>query len=124
MTIDLYGFTCERSPEHTLIAIRGELDIASTPSLRIALYAALRDPGPVVVIDLAEVTFCDASGLALLVGAYRRTRARGTAVVLAAPRPQVRRMLKATRLDRAFTVRTSVAEALSVTGAGPRITAA
>jgi anti-sigma B factor antagonist len=103
------GLSREQRADHTVIALDGELDIASTPSLRERLHAALADAaaastGPRVVVDLSGVTFCDASGLALLVDARRRTGPGGT-VVLAGPRPQLLRLLRVTGLDRVFTVR-------------------
>jgi anti-sigma B factor antagonist len=105
------GLSRERLPGHVLITLRGELDIATTPSLRDRLHAALQDPGPLVVIDLSQVTFCDASGLALLVGARRRTEPKGTTLVLAAPSAQLAKMLGVTGLHSAFTIRRSVASA-------------
>ncbi|MDL4815277.1 STAS domain-containing protein [Actinomadura opuntiae] len=98
------GLSRERFADHTVIALSGELDIASAPSLRERLRAALADAGPRVVIDLSGVTFCDVSGLGLLVGARRRTGPDGT-VVLASPRPTMARLLNVTGLDRTFTVR-------------------
>lgn len=103
------GLSREQRADHTVIALDGELDIASTPSLRERLHSeladvALADPGPRVVLDLSGVTFCDASGLALLVDARRRTGPGGT-VVLDGPRPQLLRLLRVTGLDRVFTVR-------------------
>ncbi|QKG24308.1 STAS domain-containing protein [Actinomadura verrucosospora] len=94
----------EQHAGHTLIALGGELDIASAPSLRERLRVALIDAGPHVVIDLSGVTFCDVSGLALLIGARRRIGPGGT-LVLAGPRPQMVRLLHVTGLDRAFAVR-------------------
>ncbi|TDC96577.1 STAS domain-containing protein [Actinomadura sp. 7K507] len=105
------GLSRERLGEHTIVAISGELDIATTPSLRERLNAALRDTGPHVVIDLSGVTFCDASGLALLVGARRRTQPRGVTLVLAGPRPQLNRLLRVTGLSRVFTVHPTVTAA-------------
>ncbi|MFI0352252.1 STAS domain-containing protein [Actinomadura sp. 9N407] len=105
------GLSRERLPGHVLITLRGELDVASTPALRERLHAALQDPGPLVVIDLSQVTFCDASGLALLVGARRRTEPKGVTLVLAAPSAQMTRMLGVTGLHGAFTIRRSVAAA-------------
>jgi anti-sigma B factor antagonist len=98
------GLSRERFAEHTVITLTGDLDIASTPSLRERLHIALRNTGAHVVIDLSGVTFCDASGLALLVGARRRTEPRGTTVALAAPRPQLAKLLHVTGLFRVFTV--------------------
>ncbi|MFD0683488.1 STAS domain-containing protein [Actinomadura fibrosa] len=105
------ALTRERFTDHTVVALHGELDAASVPHLRERLHTVMRDPGPLVVIDLSGVTFCDSSGLAMLVGARRRTEARGAGVVLAAPDPHLTRLLSMTGLRDAFTVRGSVAEA-------------
>lgn len=93
-----------RLPGHTVIAIRGDLDIGTTAALRDRILTVLKDTAASVIIDLSEVSFCDASGLALLVGTRRRAGLYGVNVVLAAPRPSVRKLLHITGLDRAFTI--------------------
>jgi anti-anti-sigma factor len=117
------GLRREQLADHTVIAITGDLDISSTPSLRERLNAALVDTGPLIVIDLSGVTFCDASGLALLIGARRRTEPKGVAIVLMAPRPQMARLLRVTGLSRIFAVRPS-AEAAPLPSDGVRSAAA
>jgi anti-sigma B factor antagonist len=57
------------------------------------------------------VSFCDASGLALLVGAQRRARLHGLTVILAAPPPKMSKLLRITGLDRAFTIHATLAAA-------------
>lgn len=104
-----------RLPGHTVIAVRGELDIATTAGLRDRILTILADTSTPVVIDLSAVTFCDASGLALLVGTQRRARLHGVAVTLAAPRPAVRKLLRVTGLDRAFVIHPPLA-AVAVAG--------
>ncbi|REE96714.1 STAS domain-containing protein [Thermomonospora umbrina] len=104
--------TSRRVPGHLVIALHGELDVASTTALREALLVALhRSAGTPVIIDLSEVSFCDAAGLALLVGADRRARLQGHPLALAAPRPQMSRLLHVTGLDHAFTVHATLADA-------------
>ncbi|WP_433227990.1 STAS domain-containing protein [Actinomadura formosensis] len=117
------GLTRERLADHTVIAISGELDIASTPSLRERLHVALRDVGAYVIIDLSGVTFCDASGLAMLVGARRRTQPNGAPVILTGPRRQPAKLLEVTGLLHAFTVRSSIPGARTA-DPGPRSAAA
>ncbi|WP_141580105.1 STAS domain-containing protein [Actinomadura sp. WMMA1423] len=117
------GLRRERFAEHTVITITGDLDISSAPSLRERLDVALRDAGPHVVIDLSGVTFCDASGLALLTGARRRAEREGASIVLAAPRPHMIRLLRVSGLSRMFAVRPSV-DAARASGAGVRPAAA
>ncbi|XRQ09820.1 STAS domain-containing protein [Actinomadura welshii] len=115
------GLTRERLNDRTVIAISGELDVTSTPFLREHLYAALRDSGAYVIIDLSDVTSCDTSGLAMLVGAHHRAAATGTTLALARPRPQPADLLRATRLHHVFMGRSSATDAQN---AGPDIRSA
>ncbi|TDB83101.1 anti-sigma factor antagonist [Actinomadura sp. KC216] len=117
------GLTRERLSDHTVIAVSGALDSASTPFLRERLHVALRDPGMYVIIDLSGVTSCDASGLAMLVGARRRMEANGTPLTLARPRPRTARLLRSTGLLHAFSGRPRVGPARA-TGPDPRSAAA
>lgn len=105
------GLTREWFADHTAIAISGGLDAVPTPSLRDRLHAALQDTGAYLIVDLSSVTFCDASGLAMLVGACRRTEPKGTAVVFAGPHPQAARLPEITGPLSTLTMRSSIAEA-------------
>lgn len=100
-----------RLPGHTVIAVRGELDIATTAALRDRILMVLAGTTVPVIIDLSAVSFCDASGLALLVGTQRRARLQGVSVALAAPRPVVSKLLRITGLDRAFVIHPTLAAA-------------
>lgn len=84
--------------------LRGALDIAAAPTVREHLRATL-DAMPAtrgLTVDLSHVPFCDASGLAVLVGAYRRARASGITMTLTGAQSQVTRVLHVTGLDRVF----------------------
>ena len=109
------GLAVLRRPAHTIARLRGDLDIATAPALRerLAGLLRLRMPMPLLVLDLAEVWFCDAAGLAVLVGTQRRATSLGTTLRLAAPRSQVARVLRATGLDRSFSIHATVADALA-----------
>ena len=96
---------------HTVIAICGELDLATTAPLRDRILTILKDTTSPVIVDLSGVSFCDASGLALLVGTQRRATMHGLTVALAAPRPNLHKLLRITGLDRAFTVHPTLAAA-------------
>jgi anti-sigma B factor antagonist len=100
-----------RLPGHLVIAVCGELDLATTAALRGRMFTALNNTTKPVIIDLSGVSFCDASGLALLVGVHRRAKLHGLTVILAAPRPNVSKLLRITGLDRAFTVHPTLAGA-------------
>ncbi|GAA4620028.1 STAS domain-containing protein [Actinoallomurus vinaceus] len=100
-----------RLPGHTVIAVRGDLDIATTATVRDRILTLLEDTTTPLVIDLSGVSFCDASGLAMLVGTKRRAGSQGLTVSLVAPCPTVRKLLRITGLDRAFAIHPTLASA-------------
>jgi len=106
-------------PACTVARLEGDLDIATTPALRERLLGLLSASVRLLIIDLSGVSFCDVAGLAVLIGTQRRARARGIAVRLAAPRPQVARLLRITGLDRSFTICATLADALPTEWRGP-----
>jgi len=73
---------------YTITAISGDLDIARVPAVREQLLGILGPHLSRIVVDLAGVTFCDASGLAVLIGASRRAWLLGGVLRLAAPPPR------------------------------------
>ncbi|PRY00740.1 STAS domain-containing protein [Allonocardiopsis opalescens] len=103
--------TTRRLPGHTLIALGGELDVATTAAVRDRIMHTLADAAGPVIIDLSEVVFADTSGLALLVGAQRRAEDGGFGLVLAGPPPRVRALLRLTGLDEGFIIHATAAEA-------------
>jgi hypothetical protein len=52
-----------------------------------------------IVVDLAQVTFLDSSGLALISGARRKAIDRGGNLVVCNPQPVVLRVMEITGLD-------------------------
>ncbi|WP_449060754.1 STAS domain-containing protein [Planomonospora algeriensis] len=99
-------------PPHTVVALHGEIDIATAPALRRRLLNALQHSTDLLVLDLSAVSFCDAAGLTVLIDVRRRAVASGITVRLAAPRPSVARLLHVTGLDRAFAVHPTLSSAL------------
>lgn len=97
---------------YTVVTISGELGIASAPVLREQLFGLLRPGASRIVIDLSEVIFCDASGLAVLVGASRRAGLLGGVLRLAAPAPLVATVLRLTGLHSRFEIFATVPEAI------------
>ena len=84
----------------TIAELTGELDIASAPALRDQLLSLLRPSSAPLVLDLSGVSFCDASGLAVLVNTGRRARLLGGFLRLAAVSPPADRVLNLTGLHR------------------------
>ncbi|GAB3085295.1 STAS domain-containing protein [Micromonospora schwarzwaldensis] len=95
----------------TVLEVRGELDMATSPQLHEALQRLVDAGTRQVVVDLAGVGFMDSSGLGALVVMFKALREAGGRLVLAAVRPPVRSVLAVTSVDRAIRVYDDVAEA-------------
>ena len=103
------------------MTISGEIDIASVPVLRERLIGLPRPQASRIIIDLSGVTFCDASGLAVLVGASRRAGLLGGVLRLAAPAPMMATVLRLTGLHSRFEIFATVSQAIgAVTHPGRR----
>jgi anti-anti-sigma factor len=90
----------------TVLRIHGELDIGTAEQLRRAAAPFLAAGGR-LVLDLSQVTFCDSTGLAVLVGFHKRLAAVGGGLELYAPVQRVQHLLTITGLNRVFPVRSA-----------------
>jgi anti-sigma B factor antagonist len=93
-----------RMPGHIVLTVRGELDVATTAGLRDQIAGIVDDATVPMIVDLSGVSYCDASGLAMLVGAQRRARLRGVIVAISEPSREVSELLCVNGLDHAFTM--------------------
>lgn len=85
-----------------VISVTGELDIATAEQA----YTYITDvidcwPAPVSV-NLAGLTFCDASGLGALARVARHAREAGRPLTLLSARPSLVKIMRITGLDRTF----------------------
>jgi anti-sigma B factor antagonist len=73
----------EERNEDAVVRLRGRLSIDSSPAFRDQLLAVLRRVSVKnVVVDLTEVSYIDASGIATLVEALKITRSRRKSLCL------------------------------------------
>jgi anti-sigma B factor antagonist len=81
------------------LTVRGEIDIATSPQLELALDKAIRDSTGAFVLDLSELEFLDSSGLNLMLRVRAAlARERRTLAIVCPPGP-VRRVIEIARLD-------------------------
>lgn len=85
-----------------LVTASGELDYHTGRQLRERLDEAPLRSGAVLILDLSGITYCDSTGVSVLVHAYRRTEAAGATLALAGAAPAIFRLLSFTGLDRLF----------------------
>jgi len=101
---------------HTLVfALRGSLDIATSPSVRAALTDA-SDGKQNVVVDLTQLEFLDSTGLGALIGAHRRATENGGSLRLVVREGPILRLLNITGLIRVLAVYHSLDDALADRG--------
>jgi anti-sigma B factor antagonist len=86
-----------------VVRVSGELDIRTCERLE-RTAGELADRGRLVALDVSELTFCDSTGLAVLVRLHKRAQAAGGELVLRSPVPRVRNLLTLTGLTRLFRV--------------------
>ncbi|MEU4695423.1 STAS domain-containing protein [Actinoplanes sp. NPDC023714] len=101
------------TPDAVLVAVRGNLDLDSAPSLAVCLDEALSRPEPRVVVDLSGVDFCDSIGLSTFVTGHNRAEAAGGWLRIAAPSEFLERLLNTLGLASRLGVYPSVADALA-----------
>jgi anti-anti-sigma factor len=98
---------------HVVIRLRGEIDIATSPGLRERLLGLLQPGMGLVILDMSGVSFCDASGLGMLVGSHHHATVHGVTLRLTALRPPVARLLHLHGLDRVLTIYPALPDALT-----------
>lgn len=57
-----------------VVIVTGEMDLLTSPTVRQHVHEAVADGRRSVVLDLAEVRFCDSSGVGVLIAARRLMR--------------------------------------------------
>ncbi|MDG3441460.1 STAS domain-containing protein [Nitrospirillum amazonense] len=84
----------------TRVTVR-RLDAVITPAFKARMVDLIQGGAERIVLDLADVSFMDSSGLGSVVGCLKLIGTRGD-LVLAGIQSPVQRLLQTTRLDRVF----------------------
>lgn len=103
--------TARPAPDVVVLAVFGEIDIATAPDLEEAVTRALAAPVAHLVVDLSGVTFFGSPGLATLIRTADAVEGRGLRLTLVAGQLALRTMALTKTTD-LFTLRDSVEAAL------------
>jgi len=97
-----------------VITVREErLDAHNSGELKDRILRILEEGGRRLVVDLADVSFIDSSGLGALLSGYKNATQRAGSFILSGLQPRVRAMFELTRLNRVFDIYPRLQEALS-----------
>jgi anti-sigma B factor antagonist len=110
--VDL-GLKVEERGDVAVLAVSGEVDVATVPRLREQLHGLVASGTPRIVVDLDAVDFLDSTGLGVLVGALKRVRANGGELALVCTAPRIRKVFEVTGLTKVFALFDTVDEAAS-----------
>ena len=103
----------DRFDSPRLAAVRGEIDLHTSPDLRGALLELL-NKGPLkkLILNLAQVAYMDSSAIAVLVESLQKLRKTGGKLYLTQLQPRVKGLLEIARLDTIFVICADDAEAM------------
>ncbi|WP_063783161.1 STAS domain-containing protein [Streptomyces sp. XY431] len=99
-----------------IVSVGGELDHDSADGLRTALSGLPEDGLARILVDLAELSFCDSTGVNILLQARQDAELAGVRLEIAAPRPSVVRLFAVTGADAVLRIHPSVGLALAEDG--------
>jgi anti-sigma B factor antagonist len=86
-----------------MVNLRGELDIATAERAHAFLRSVINtDKKGKLTLNVADLTFCDAAGLAVLARVASHARRTGGSVRLANPRRALVRIMRITGMDATF----------------------
>ncbi|MCR4439572.1 MAG: STAS domain-containing protein [bacterium] len=96
-----------------IVEVAGEVDLFSSPEVRKALLSLAKKRSPLIIVDLARVSYMDSSGLATLIEGLQMARAHQGEFKLASLREEVLEVFELTRLVDVFEIHDDVAQALA-----------
>jgi anti-sigma B factor antagonist len=110
---DELGLSAQTAADgNQVVSVTGELDIATAEQAYAYLSDVIGHGQAPVSVDLAGVTFCDASGLGVLARAANLAREKGRQLRLTSARPSLLKIMRITGLDKAFPELSSAAMAV------------
>ncbi len=101
----------------TVVAVAGEVDVATAPQLRERLTEVIAAGSRRVVVDMSETEFLDSTGLGVLVGSLRRLHALGGTLAIVCSCERILTVFRITGLTRVFEIHAELAGALAAAAA-------
>src|SRR5438128_823303 len=98
-----FSVTVAGERDSVTVTFRGELDLSGVESARAAIARAEEMAG-MLVLDLAQLTFIDSTGLEVILRAARRAEETGRRLVVARPAPYVKRLFELTAIDQSLDI--------------------
>ena len=103
--MDARGFEADvtESGSETVVAVRGEVDVYTSPQLRERLDASIEGGSRRIVLDLSGTDFIDSTGIGVIVAAHKRARSSGGEAILRNVHSRNMKVLEIVGLHKALT---------------------
>ncbi|MER7661672.1 MULTISPECIES: STAS domain-containing protein [unclassified Streptomyces] len=105
--------TTRTVPTGPVVELAGELDHDTASEVRALLSGLALPPGGQLVVDLTDLTFCDSSGITVLLAARNHVLAAQAGIALSAVPDRVRRIFRILGLDEVFATYPTVEDAVA-----------
>jgi anti-sigma B factor antagonist len=105
------GLDVSEQNGHAVLAVSGEVDVATVPRLREQLHALVAEGNQRIIVNLDGVDFLDSTGLGVLVGALKRVRSNDGDLFLVCTQPRIRKVFEVTGLTKVFSLFDTVEDA-------------
>lgn len=102
------GLEVEERNGHTVLSVKGEVDVYTAPRLRERLVELVTDGKRKIVVDLEGVDFLDSTGLGVLVGGLKRLRSNDGEMTLVSTQSRILKVFEITGLTKVFSIHDSV----------------
>ncbi len=86
------------------VNIQGEIDIYTAGKLKEKLNKILDERNGDLKVNLKELEYIDSTGLGVFIGVLRRLKENGKNIKMMNPRPNIKKLLNITGLDKIFIV--------------------
>ena len=116
MSADLTVAVREAQGLRVVVALRGVMDFDTVGPLEAQLAGLVEQGHPHLVLDVAQVDFCDSTGLNIMLRMQRVSSAAGGGVALAGASASLRRVLELTGADAVLVDYATVPEAWDAVG--------
>ena len=103
----------ESHPPHTVLAVKGEVDVYTAPRLREKLVELVSHGSKHLIVDLEGVDFLDSTGLGVLVGGLKRLRSHDGDLSLVCSQHRILKVFEITGLTKVFAIYDSVEAAVA-----------
>src|SRR3954451_20986100 len=107
------GLDVSERDGYTVLAVRGEVDVYTSPRFRERLIELVSEGKHRIIIDLEGADFLDSPGLGVLVGGLKRLRSHDGDLLLVCTQSRILKVFEITGLTKVFSIYESVDDAVA-----------